>query len=1069
MLWKRGWLVDSIAYRVEKDIRDTVYKKEEFRNNRWSLLERLLNSGAKHYLVANLILTCLFILFSTLLSSFYTPMQRILPETANGLESLLTLQNTLFGVQITLLGLIFPLVIAFIGLLLRDRASNESMWAIYRHNSGFMLVGFSAITLSLIYVLSKVFEPWLSHHYMVSVSALSSVWFILNLLLSARFLSRTVLFLSSHKRLEMVIKYTLNVVIKEELTKRLLPIYHNNSVENGLLDIPDKEKFELKVYDYKSPETTLFKDFSKPERVYNIWYRFLSVGIQLWYSQVKRQKHNVKKPKLVLPFQVTDDTVKKLTLAKTDLEDFNFLTSFFIRTAVRTTSSARTPELNFDQFMGVVFAQIEDSLSENNYRLFEAARRNLILFYSEVSSSLLFRNGSGEPDSWLLLPESRWSMKNFLHEFINETTDLAKEVSRRIPTDANYYEDWCYLYPKIFDHKDTETPTKVSSEYINGHYYMWVELMSWLGGFKPESSVAEQPQDRAIKHFVGSWEYWHHLINSGSETTTDPDYQHCITHLENTSCMIVSALKNKNYEAAEWAVDVLVHWFYIFSHRDLGSSYFGLAYDLLTHEILNKKSSQELATFLREIQNLEDAKVASLVLKNRWADIRYASASYLMSSYGESVPDRVKKCIDALIYCNRLKPTGTLEPSYNSLSSPADILVVLFRQSQYWVGDSPHVDHFSEQVKRLAEIEEPDWVSGRIYSFSRDTSKSKTFFKVIGVGLCEQKFSLSPEWMRFLKSDVLSQRSLEALINDLQQIKAIQEGIDTSVCKQFEITHDTYLYRAELFEQSIDDIISDLKGRITEDIINTPVSDERLKEIGIMGTGTTFLSSHAPLPLSLFKSISYVDEFESDFTIAKLVGFSKNMVSERDDDNRAINEADIFASAVEQRAVVAVFQQLLQKESWQEKLFTDNSKLLTQAVEDSKSILSSGMSPIMFIGPWSIFSLLDKINWRYQEKENVIPHRVSRESGMPNGYICHLEDIEVYRLPHGKADFCIMLAEEAFETAVVKRFDEDRYVEASFHSQFEKDLKGDLLLQFGLDCEFRKVDSFKYRSLSPDD
>ncbi len=40
MLWKSGWLVNSLKYRVEKDVRDTLFKNDVFLRNRWSLPER---------------------------------------------------------------------------------------------------------------------------------------------------------------------------------------------------------------------------------------------------------------------------------------------------------------------------------------------------------------------------------------------------------------------------------------------------------------------------------------------------------------------------------------------------------------------------------------------------------------------------------------------------------------------------------------------------------------------------------------------------------------------------------------------------------------------------------------------------------------------------------------------------------------------------------------------------------------------------------------------------------------------------------------------------------------------
>ena len=213
MFWKRGWLLSTLNYHVEKDIRETLYQNDIFKNNRWSQIERLVIWGAKHIFWANLILIIIVLFLFRLISTKYDFLKQLLPLSLNGLTSIVELQSIIFVAQITLLGLIFPLVIAFIGVLLQGKSSNESMWTVYRNNSGFMLVGFSALTLSIIFILFRLNEPWFTHQEMVAASISLTGLFLINLLLFGRFLWTTVEFLSLNSRMKMVVKYAINEVI----------------------------------------------------------------------------------------------------------------------------------------------------------------------------------------------------------------------------------------------------------------------------------------------------------------------------------------------------------------------------------------------------------------------------------------------------------------------------------------------------------------------------------------------------------------------------------------------------------------------------------------------------------------------------------------------------------------------------------------------------------------------------------------------------------------------------------------------------------------------------------------
>lgn len=1070
MLWKSGWPLNSLKFRVEKDIRDTLFKNDIFLRNRWSLPERLVVLGSKHVFIANLVIFFMASACFFLIAENYTLIQTFLPQTLSGLSPLVEFQSNIFSAQVTLLGLIFPLVIAFIGILLQGKSSNESMWVIYRHNSGFMLVGFSALTLSLSFVLLKIYEPWLTHQFLVAASISTTAWFLTNLVLSGWFLWKTVAFLSLNSRMTMVVKYVINEVAPSDIKNRLLVRHSLSAIDAGLLLNPKNESLDVNTFSAKDLGNSVFHQYSKPRRITNVWYSILNLGVWFFSLQTKFQKTENSPVTLSLPFSVENNFTKELLLAKTDCDSVNWISKILIKIAVRTTAKPAHWQLNVEQVVGALFGQLEDSLKDNNFRLFDSAKENLIQFHRDIESSMFFINDNSQPDNWLLLPEGRWFGRSFLDVFVRESLNIAKEVTRRIQDDSNYYESWCYLYPRLFSSQKDNIPTKVAETYIDGHYLIWGKLMSWMGGFEKSNNVSDQQRDRAIKHFVGSWEHWGKLIDKDFVSVKSKDFLIASRHLNDSCCMIIYASKYNNNDAATWATDVLSHWLELFSNRHIKHRYYGWSHELITIKALELDFGHSLLKSLTFNNDFSEVEATTIGLRNYWTDLRCLTAAYLLAT-SHNKKNEYKNLIDALVSGKRLEPSGSISVNHSPLSSAKDILGVYLRQNGIWESQSEYQALMEQHLDRLARIEEPEWVSGRIYSSSgtKIDIYLPNFFKVIGIGLTANKFKIDQKWIEFLKSDSISQTDLESTISSLKSLKNIEEKTINSVSDYFEIDLEESKRRSQLFINSIEEVIAELQSKISEQIINAPIDTNRLLKFGEVSSGSTFNLYDGPIPVTLFDDIDYIEGLESDLVVTNIVDYRKSEVSQGVQVNRAINQDEWLNDIVSQKMQISCFQQLYKHITWKEAEFENAKSLILRAVEDSQFIKNKNMTPIMFIGPWAVYELIDSSIWKYAREEEKLPLDISVESNKPESYICHVAGIEIYRLPFSKINFSILLSKEAFRKINVKRFGEGRYVEATFKTENDTDLTGTLSLSFGVECEFNTSDCFKYISRNPDD
>ena len=1108
MFWKLGGLVNSLKYSVEKDIRYTLYKNEVFLRNRWSLPERIVIWGSKHVFIFHLILflilsVCFFVIaeYDTLIQiSLRQPLGPLVEFQstifgakplgplvefqstifgAQPLDSLVEFQPAIFGAQVTLLGLIFPVVIAFIGILIQSKSSNDSMWGIYRHNSGFMLVGFSALTLTFSFVLLKIFEPKLTHQFLVAASFSTTVWFLINLVLSGWFLWTTVAFLSLNSRNTMIVKYVINEAVTSDIKNRLLYHHSLSANETGLLLKPKNFSLDVNIFLDENLEVCIVHQFPKPRRIHNIWYRILNLGIWIFSLQVKFQKAGDSPVTLSFPFSVNHSFTKELLIAETNCKRINWISKKLIKCAVRTTAKpAAKPaerELNVEQVVGALFGQLEDALKDNNSRLFDSATENLIQIQGVIESSMFFINDNDEPDNWLLLPKGMWLRGSFLDVFIGGSLGITKHVSRRIHDDSNYYESWCYLYPRLFWQQEEKIPTKVAETYIEGHYLIWGELMFWMGGFDKNNTVSAEQRDRAIKHFVGSWEHWGDLLNKDYKSVKSKDYLIASRHLNDSCSMIVYACKYNNNDAAIWATDVLSHWFKLFSIRDIGGHHYGWNHELITTKALELDCEHALLNSLTRNNEFTKVEAATIALRNYWTDLRYLTAAYLLATshnkQNENKKNEYKNLIDALMSGNRLEPTGSLDVNHLPPPSVKDILGAYLRQYGRWESQSDYRALMEHVLGRLAKIEEPEWVAGRIYDSSQTMRDLylPNFFKVMGIGSTTDEFKIDQEWLEFLKSNSISQVNLEVTLLSLKSLTKIDESTIESVSEYFEIEIDKSKEKSRHFVSSIEEIIAELESAITSQIINAPIDQDRLLQLGVAASASTFTLSDGPLPVSLFDDIDYKDDYHCDLVVTNIVEYRKSNVSQGVVVNRAINEDKWLNTIISERMQTACFHQLLQYSRWKEVAFEDAKSLILRAVEDSQSIKNQGLTPIMFIGPWEVYKLLHSSRWEYGREYEKLPLDISVESNQADGYICHVAGIEIYRFPFGKREFSILLSKETFKKINVKRFGDGSFVEATFKTENENDLTGTLSLAFGVQCEFNETDAFRYISRNPDD
>ena len=542
--------------------------------------------------------------------------------------------------------------------------------------------------------------------------------------------------------------------------------------------------------------------------------------------------------------------------------------------------------------------------------------------------------------------------------------------------------------------------------------------------------------------------------------------------------MVIYAAKYENTEASKWAIDVLIRWYSNFNGH---SSHFSSESEIVALPLLQNTKSPVLQFFRDANRNFHMAESAerSIALENLWTDVRYYTAACLLATKETHSGNQHKQYIETILRC-----TGFAASGYMSMANPpsftsSKLVGAYLRQRDCWEDNSSYRKILEEHIETLIHIESPSMISGRTYMSSGSNQEKYLipFFKIIGIGVTKSSFKLDYCWSKLFSSKAVSYRHLEATIRELQKLIPINEdsSIIENVCQQFDIQEDIAKNQLALFAISINDIITKLGEINVTRVHSAPLDDQRLKAIGITTSSAISMIKEQPVPISLFQNIEYSYDYKNPLVELNLTGSRKSDVSQGLDVNRAMDESEFYTDFVKDQVEALIFQQLNNKLPLEESEFNNDLALITQAVEDSKLMLNAGLTPILIVGPWSLCRLINDSQREYATENEKLPFAISIKPSDEDNYVCHLEGMEVYRSPinkqsHGyKLNYSTLLPKEAFKTISIKDFGDGRYVDVTFATEKPTDLIGTLTFSFGIECEFKTDQCFKYISINTDE
>jgi len=1046
-----GRLFKTLSYRVDKEINDSLYQNEVFLRSQWSLLEKSIVLWSSYYIRYIILAIVFFLLLATNIVLWRPWLKPLAIEYLPHWDQLLQWQANFLGGQLTIVGVVYPLVVGLISILFQNKSAKKTIFPIYQKYSGFMFAGLSGLSLSGFIILGYFLRAYFDDSAYVAFCVTSAFWLVFNLLLTAWFFVQTFRMLDEVSSDRLVRRFSIHESCEYDIREKIKQVLIDNAVENKLLSNPDNKVLKILTLQYADHD---FKKISRiaPHDVIikDIRYRLINFAIRLQIIILKLAK--ITDATIIIHSPKSQRNSRNMVIAQYDGFEINPFVKLLIKSAFSFNILDSQTGLGLSQILNGFSGSANDALRENNVKEFSDAIDNIANWHTEIALALSFKNDEGKNNNWLFLTSNGLFGISYLGELMHEYYQLSSDSVEKVAENSRFYKKMLYLHKRIFSYRDKLEKKEIMS-LIQGSYNMWPLLLEWrsYSSNSGDLRIANKYED-VIYDFVGAWESWLIYIEPPTKRSRDIDktYFSFITHLEFTASTAISALRFKNSEAAGWGVDMLNNWFETLSPYDHWNEEYSWHSVLLTHDLFLKKPTSSAWKNILKGNEYNQLVAFNLAFKNASFDLRILTACYMLLNPDQDQQKLLVNYVQALLSGEPIHKTGGISCSQHSVSSAGDLLGAYIRHRNYYEGT--YDGWITSILDSFGRIHEERQVPGRIYSgWGANNPKSMDIAYVeIAIYLSKTKWGLSSAWKEAILSHAFRYRDKELMFSDLRDwIKIAQEERSYILFSEEN--------KADLisnFCESITEIIHSIETTQTENIQKAGIDQNRLRKLGI-ASSMIINSDIRKFPLSLFESIEYQSEMDDMFScVINITNYEKERVALGVETNRAINEEDILADSIKENVRVNILKKLIQNPSSGSYQYQSTDSALLDIGELAKSFAC----PVLFVGNPAIKNILNRSSF---DRDIANNYNISRRDGFGHSYICHIGSCEVYGLYFSNIEFCLLTSKELFDKVSFREISEDQFVEANFIQDEDNENIGKLKLKYWMKIELLDTSCIK--------
>ncbi|EPS4380859.1 hypothetical protein [Enterobacter hormaechei] len=809
-----GKLLKSVSWQIRAELQRSLKSNRDYKKLRWNPVERILVSCSTHYIRAMLVLWSAAFGAVGVVEYFRPVLQPFALQYFKGITSLSDWMSNLLGSQLTIIGIVFPLVVGLISVLFQKKSARIHIQSAYQLHSGYMFAGLSGLSLAAFIVLGGMTLSIGDGYLNTSFAVTAFVWMLFNIFLSIWFFVSSLNVLDENKRDRLLNKYFLSQVVDDYIQKSYILAwlrYPGVNIGENYLD-------SIKILPYSLSEkegmTHVKFDASKSDVIVDVYIRPLLFLLRR-LKAVDGQDAEI----VILPsFGVRSGELA--LLSSKGVKPVSGLWRWLLRRCIITGYPENKRDL--DDITFDFFGEAYDALNDKNISVFRTGIKRLTDTYTSIKRSYNYGVDKNYLDE---VKESGFS-HTFSDSFHYELRKFFRESVKSTEYSGEYFRESMTIPLHVY-RKTQSTCFTDFRQFLLSLFRVWHVLNKWKAGLGgPLSASQELTHQALIREYIGMWEGWSMssiIGKPGSEDSTD----RLMYHLHNTARLLIPSVVADNASSVRYAHDVLCLWMNQrrFS-RHWEEEYRWHSFFLTPDYLSLEETDSQWAMLLRGRPYKKDAAL-SIMFANALSDFRLLIAGYIIAHFEPQknidLADLVNHLIMSELYEDR-DTHDTLTPAFRCSVDIIDMILRIEHCNLHT--NTSWYSGLSETIEVMNSFNERSYIPGRVYTgVNEDIGSLYGAFSLLAIKLARPAEQVTQRVNEALAGRLFSYFSKERIISILERLKrdpsAPYEG--------YIISEADYATNVVFFNDVLDKYIDVFNRSKTADIVAAEVDQERLR------------------------------------------------------------------------------------------------------------------------------------------------------------------------------------------------------------------------------------------------
>lgn len=1070
----------ALAAIVRAIVLDHFRRNKILRAHRYPLIKRFLFWSAKHPAASMAAVTAIYSV--SIVTAALLERAGLLPPSEGQPATPMDLNGYVLGAQATLVGLVFPLVIAFVGLLNQGRASFASRLTIYIEDSNAIFVGVSSLLLCVTISCQLLLNTHLAGATGAIISGINVFWLAMNIAALGHFVLRTIAFLHPARSSLIVKEYVANVAWRSELMDLVTDNRWRGAEHYGYLPKGDDSDWQGKTrasvwYSamWTGGDQLVSRHLKRSMRLTDVRFGVVRSVLNTWLAKA-RSTDGEKRHDFVLPLrpgaQYSGDVVlARATLPVGPLSRWALGAAFKFKGARSDPAEIREVARVLREMIADLIALI-DNRHEDEFSSQIGSVWDFHAFLLEIGQI------ADQDFNYAQLAVGFGSQSE---EWVRQYSDMLQRAVEQLSREASFFGRCCYIGSAIFQRcRDRVSPDALKA-LLSPPNWLFYRMMDWAEAEhiaeSPTGVVARpfrlkrnaQAHERAWRDYVGGWEDFLRAIAERPKTKDQSwddlrrGSDNLFRHLYLTAEMVGRAAWAGDELATSWTADLLLHWRAL-ATRDWdmhGSELYGLRSEEATQDLLALSWNDiDGAQFQAGRGEVSPANLYVSIIHNSARDNVIAMACICIH-WANDVALRPTTARAARMLLNReYHDLGDTGVTSESAPSAAGILVSLIRIAG---ARGKHHASISGLAEALGEFRRAAFVSGRMYSGHGGLGfRLHTAHALAIMARATDAQGVDERLRRLVTSapdEALREREnyLTELLNAFEHISA-ERHQDLVAALTGDDDAESFAVRQVRARDLVAAVLAELQGRREAAIVDAQVDPERLHAVAVAASSGA--SDTTIFPLHLFAEVVATADELKKFTL-RMSGVRKGVYTKPRMAQAAVNEDDYWRTVMRQQVASIVWDDAYREiANGAHRLEGNTPEAFWMAAREGVGrIRQAGADPILVVGrvepPW-----LSDWRWTHRtEAPRPEDLTITEETGQGAGYQFSMNGTPVY----GGSTFrgeALLFPRAALRKLRLHEYPSALRVAVNFEPDAADKWEGALLAEFQRDVEVADVEAF---------